>query len=89
MCLKHGGMNQSDSNFIDLEIQINPENINLNLKNSTPIRPNSQINNEGGFGIENVKKRLNSHYQNKHELTLESKLEQFKVELNLNLNHEQ
>ena len=84
-CFKHGGMNQSDSNFIDLEIQIESDRIKMNLKNSIPTKPNKQINNEGGFGIENVKKRLNSHYQNKHELNLEFKQEQFNVNLNLNL----
>lgn len=84
-CFKHGGMNQSDSNFIDLKIQIESDHIKMNLRNSIPIKPNKQINNEGGFGIENVKKRLNSHYQNKHELSLELKQEQFNVNLNLNL----
>ena len=57
-CFKHGGMNQSDSNFIDLEIQIESNRIKMNLKNSIPTKPNRQINNEGGFGIENVKKTL-------------------------------
>ncbi|MDE5420634.1 histidine kinase [Ancylomarina sp. DW003] len=84
-CFKHGGMNQSDSNFIDLKIQIESDHIKMNLRNSIPIKPNKQINNEGGFGIENVKKRLSSHYQNKHELSLELKQEQFNVNLNLNL----
>ncbi|MCZ4694137.1 histidine kinase [Ancylomarina euxinus] len=84
-CFKHGGMNQSDSNFIDLEIQIESDRIHMNLNNSIPTKPNKQIVNEGGFGIENVKKRLNSLYQNKHELSLELKQELFKVELNLNL----
>ncbi|MGZ2371910.1 sensor histidine kinase [Ancylomarina sp. YFZ004] len=87
-CFKHGGMNQSDSNFIDLEIHINPESINMNLTNSIPMRPNKQISDEGGLGIENVKKRLNAHYQNKHELSLKSKKEQFNVELNLNLKND-
>ncbi len=84
-CFKHGGMNQAASNFINLEIQIESDHIKMNLKNSIPIKPNKQLNSEGGFGIENVKKRLDSHYHNKHELSLELKQEQFNVNLNLNL----
>jgi sensor histidine kinase YesM len=87
-CFKHGGINQSDSNFIDLEIRIEPKSINMNLKNSIPTRPSMQINKDGGFGIENVKKRLNSHYQNKHGLILDSDPEQFNVQLKLNLKHD-
>jgi len=87
-CFKHGGMNQSDFNFIDLDIRIETECIKMNLKNSIPVKPNIQINKNGGFGIENVKKRLNSHYQNQHELNLESNPEQFNVQLKLNLKHD-
>lgn len=87
-CFKHGGMNQSDSNFIDMNIQIESDCIKMNLKNSIPTKPNKQINNEGGFGIENVKERLNALYQNKHKLNLELKTEQFNVELNLNLKND-
>ncbi|PCH69159.1 MAG: hypothetical protein COC06_08100 [Bacteroidales bacterium] len=85
---KHGGMNQSDSNLIDLKIRIKDENISMCLLNSVPENFSPKLNKEGGFGIENVKKRLNSHYQNKHELTLTLSQDQFKVQLNLNLKNE-
>tara|TARA_R110001583_G_scaffold25760_9_gene93135 strand:+ start:4034 stop:5098 length:1065 start_codon:yes stop_codon:yes gene_type:complete len=87
-CFKHGGMNQSDSNFIDLNIHIEADHINMKLKNSIHTKANEQINKVGGFGIENVKKRLNSHYNNLYELTLYSMHGEFIVELKLNLKHD-
>ncbi|MRT91874.1 sensor histidine kinase [Ancylomarina sp. 16SWW S1-10-2] len=85
-CFKHGGMNQSDSNFIDLNIQIESDHINMKLKNS--IQANEQTNKVGGFGIENVKKRLNSLYGDQYKLNLSSDHGEFIVELKLNLKHD-
>ena len=87
-CFKHGGMNQSDSNFINLNIHIESDHINMKLKNSIQTKANEQINKIGGFGIENVKKRLNSHYNDQYELTLDSSDGEFIVELKLNLKHD-
>lgn len=87
-CFKHGGMNQSDSNFIDLNIYIESDHINMKLKNSFQTKTNEQIIKVGGFGIENVKKRLNSHYNKQYELTLASDHGEFIVELKLNLKYD-
>ncbi len=85
---KHGGVNQSNSNLIDLKICIEEENLSMILINSTAPKESIEIGKEGGFGIENVKKRLNSHYPDRHELTLALRQDQFKVKLKLKLNDE-
>ncbi len=85
---KHGGVNQSNSNLIDLKICIEEEKLSMILTNSTAPKESIEIGKEGGFGIENVKKRLNSHYPYRHELTLALRQDLFKVKLKLNLNNE-
>lgn len=82
---KHGGMNQSNSNLIDLKICIEEKSLSMVLINSIPEKFSLKLNKEGGFGIENVKKRLNSHYSGRHELSLALSKDQFKVKLKLKL----
>lgn len=82
---KHGGMNQNDKNIIDLSINIDEENLELRLKNSIPVQTGEEIDEIGGFGIENVKSRLQSFYQDQYNLNLTQTEEEFTVELKLNL----
>ena len=84
-CFKHGGLNQSNDNLIDLEICIGKNEFSMILKNSIADKAVVIDRNEGGFGIENVKKRLNSHYPDKHELSLALSKDHFKVKLKLRL----
>ncbi|WP_372751174.1 sensor histidine kinase [Labilibaculum sp.] len=83
---KHGGANQSNSNLIDLQICVEEKNISMILTNTIADKKNRNIGKVGGFGIDNVKKRLNSHYPERHELTLAVRQDQFKVKLKLDLN---
>ena len=85
---KHGGLNQFDRDIIDLMIRIDGENLEMKLRNSVPRQSGEEIDQIGGFGIENVKSRLDSLYKNKHELTLSKQEDEFVVALKINLNHE-
>lgn len=83
---KHGGMNQNDTNIIDLSIIIEEESLEMQLKNSIPIKAGREIGGMGGFGIENVKSRLQLFYQDQYSLDLSQNKEEFSVSLKLNLN---
>jgi len=82
---KHGGMNQNDKNIIDLSVKIDEESLEMHLKNSIPISVGSEIDGIGGFGIENVKSRLQSFYQDRYSLDLSKNEVEFTVKLKLNL----
>ena len=82
---KHGGMNQNDKNIIDLSVKIEEKVLEMRLKNSIPLRTGGEIDAIGGFGIENVKSRLQSFYQDQYSLDLSKNDEEFTVKLKLNL----
>lgn len=83
---KHGGMNQNDKNIIDLFIVTEEESLEMQLKNTIPIKARSEMDGMGGFGIENVKSRLQLFYQDQYSLDLSQNEEEFNVSLKLNLN---
>ncbi|MCY1633056.1 sensor histidine kinase [Marinifilum sp. D737] len=85
---KHGGLNQLERDVIDLKIRIEEEQLEMNLRNSIPKQSSKEIDPIGGFGIENVKSRLNSLYPNKHVLNLSKQEDEFTVALKIDLNHE-
>jgi two-component system, LytTR family, sensor kinase len=76
----------SDNSFIKIRLHKKEKN-NLifyceNKKGTENIPVNNQYH---GIGIENVKKRLDLLYKNKHQLKISDKDSQFKVELSLKL----
>ncbi|WP_171595506.1 sensor histidine kinase [Marinifilum caeruleilacunae] len=85
---KHGGLNQFDRDIIDLSIRIENGILEMDLCNSIPKQSSKEIDPIGGFGIENVKSRLESLYPNKHDLHLSKQEDEYKVALKLELNHE-
>ncbi|WP_321517018.1 histidine kinase [Marinifilum fragile] len=85
---KHGGLNQLERDVIDLRIRIEDNHLEMNLRNSIPKHTSREIDPIGGFGIENVKSRLDSQYPNKHELNLSKQEDEFTVALKIDLNHE-
>lgn len=85
---KHGGLNQFDRDIIDLSIRIENAKLEMNLRNSIPKQSRKEIDPIGGFGIENVKSRLDSLYPNKHELHLSKQEDEFSLSLKIELNHE-
>lgn len=80
---KHGGFNQIGLHVIDLKINVNRNQLQMNLRNS--IAEEKQKEKIGGFGIENVKTRLDTLYQDNYYLLMEEKEEEYLVELKLNL----
>ncbi|PKQ65613.1 hypothetical protein BZG02_01000 [Labilibaculum filiforme] len=82
---KHGGINQSHKNIVDLKVNIKEENLEMRLTNSIPLNVAITIDQIGGFGIDNVKSRLELFYKDKYTLHLFQKEEEFIVELKIKL----
>lgn len=85
---KHGGLNQLDRDIIDLNIKLDESELQMHLKNSIPCQTGTDLDKIGGFGIENVKSRLQSLYGTQHNLSLSQTEDEFIVKLKIKLKHE-
>ena len=84
---KHGLDNQIKSGFVNIDLNLKDDQIELTIENSKPpsIPKPKQEKKSGGIGLENVKRRLKLIYPNKHNLQIVEKPHSFKVFLNINL----
>jgi LytS/YehU family sensor histidine kinase len=78
---KHGDKNHEPGIFI----QLNLESDRLVFTVSNYIKLNNQAitDDTGGFGLENIKRRLGLLYPDKHELTINKSEDKFKIELTI------
>ncbi len=81
---KHGGLNAQNNNSIQLKIDAADRQLQFYLTNTVPQYKSTQKK-AGGFGIENVRKRLQKLYPNQHELKIDNDNQQFTVQLTINL----
>ncbi|WBU89023.1 sensor histidine kinase [Cellulophaga omnivescoria] len=82
---KHSNIDQFNGTFITIKLTANKTNINFKVENS--IATTDILKDDvGGIGLENVKRRLNILYPNKHTLYVSKSDGIFKVELNLQQN---
>jgi LytS/YehU family sensor histidine kinase len=82
---KHSVIDSDENGFIQINIQSKKNNIYLTVINSIPSSKFVK-DKHGGIGLENVKKRLDILYRNKHMLNIEILPNLCKVELNIELN---
>jgi len=84
---KHGVNNQIKSGYVNIQMDLNSEKVALAIENSKPpsIPEEKDGKISGGIGLENVKRRLNLLYPQKHEINIIDKPNSFKVSLNINL----
>ncbi|MDO6492483.1 MULTISPECIES: sensor histidine kinase [unclassified Cellulophaga] len=83
--IKHSNIEQRKDTFITINLSADKENINFKVENS--IADKDILKDEvGGIGLDNVKKRLEILYPNKHTLSISKTSGIFKVELNLQKN---
>ncbi len=80
---KHGMQSESENTFVDISLKIKDDHLFFNITNSK--NANQSQKDVGGIGLENVKRRLNLVYPEKHMLKIKNQLETYSVELYLKL----
>ena len=80
------GLKNNDNSFLNMIITIEDNQFKFMLLND--VEKKSQVNNLGGIGLDNVKKRLLLLYPSNHELFIKEGEKKFEVDLVLNLQEE-
>ena len=80
---KHSGIEKGGDSFVNISLKSSSNSIDFKVENSLPIEPLITDEN-GGIGLQNVKKRLEILYSEKHQLSIENK-NTFKVILKVNI----
>ena len=81
---KHG-ISYREKSFISITMKVDDKRILFNCDNSYGQNSNNETNNYSGIGLENVKKRLNLLFPERHVLTIEPKEKWFHVALEIEL----
>ncbi len=81
---KHSKVEDLKKGWIKMELKTRPNEIHLLVQNSIPANVFTK-DQEGGIGLENVKRQLQLLYPNQHELTIRATDEKYEVSLKLHL----
>lgn len=81
-CFKHGASQMLENPWVSLTISIENEELTMKLVNGTS---ENIATGNSGIGINNVRKRLELLYPNRHELRISHKDNAFVVNLKLHL----
>jgi sensor histidine kinase YesM len=82
---KHGASEQTDQAEIAIHVYVNDNQLAFRIENSkAAIASNAQIN-QGGLGLQNVRKRLNLLYPGRHTLSTHAEASRFIVDLTIQL----
>jgi len=80
---KHGVSDQADACWIKVDLVYNTDNVSYSVCNS---KVNNHVNKEkSGFGLDNLRKRLDLHYPDKHSLTVNETDDEFAIDLKIQL----
>ncbi|MFZ1748800.1 MAG: histidine kinase [Saprospiraceae bacterium] len=83
---KHGINNQVSKGFVNLELNILDDDLQMMVENSkSHSLPKPSEKRSGGIGLVNVKRRLNILYPENHHLEIKESPNTYAVELNVNL----
>lgn len=83
---KHASKNTIEGIEIDIQLQVQGNQLLLEVKNNHDRNLiDNELDQEGGIGLENVRKRLQLTYPEKYELKVLEEDAQFQVQLYLNL----
>lgn len=83
-CFKHGTSNMLQNPWINLTIEIKNTTLVMKLMNGKS-NTNKNVQQKPGIGIDNVRKRLDFLYKDKHELQIREEEEVFIVDLQIEL----
>jgi two-component system, LytTR family, sensor histidine kinase AlgZ len=79
---KHGVTNTSQESWINVTLESKPEQLHFAVSNSKP--GVSNVDQKSGIGLQNVKRRLELSYPEKHVLQMNELPTEFRVQLYLN-----
>lgn len=82
---KHGLQGGPGGAFVHIRIRIDGNELEFCIENNTGDNIPGEIVQKGGIGIENTRQRLDLIYPGRHQLSIKSEKDRFKVELHLNL----
>lgn len=79
---KHSHIENVDTGWVAMRMETTPLQIRFAIMNSLPVPP-IQKDDLGGIGLENVKRRLELEYPNRHVLQIRKGANEFEVTLHL------
>jgi sensor histidine kinase YesM len=82
---KHGISKSRGDVWLRIDIEINTEELTFRIENSKPRQPESQISKDG-IGLDNLRRRLNLQYKDRHDLNIVDGEDSYIVELRLQHN---
>ncbi|MCU4155841.1 histidine kinase [Carboxylicivirga sp. A043] len=83
---KHG-ISYRENSFIHIKMEVDNKVLQFSCVNSISKTPETKLTEKhSGIGLENVRKRLQLLYPDKHRLTIDNTNTEFKVELSIELN---
>ena len=83
-CFKHSGHEDKSEGWIKISLRVHEDQLHLKCTNSV-VRDDKPKDGTGGVGLDNVEKRLNLLYPDRHEIFIKEDRDQFEVDLKINL----
>jgi len=85
---KHGISNSISEGYVNIEILVSDQDIQINIENSKAMSlPSPNKKKSGGIGLVNVRRRLDLLYPEDYVLDIQDSPNQYRVELGLTLDH--
>ena len=82
-CFKHGGVGSDGIFRVELFLHSDHQKLSFRLRNSKRKQSAKPHNGSGGVGLENIQKRLNLLYPERHQLQISNGEEQYEVTLEI------
>lgn len=82
---KHGISKKAEGGYVNIQLEVLENEVRFSICNSKVDEKEERLNgNQGGIGLQNVRKRLNLLYPDRHRILITDKRETYCVHVNLN-----
>ena len=83
---KHGIRRKTADGYVRIRMKVDASDLHFSIKNSKPEHKNGRkLDEVGGIGLENIRKRLNLLYPNNHRLEITDEPSEYTVDLQLSM----